>query len=451
MHNFPFFRNTFSAQENESRIAAGEMSGGTAMDTMSSAPHMNEDNAIRYLTSFVKSPVNDEADIKKKEESIMELGNMLAKNKRTQELRKMIENTRPFLVSLGKAKAAKLVRNLVDLCLMIDNQDGDIKVDLCKECIQWATEQNRTFLRQTLQARLVRLYNDLRRFTQAQQLANQLVRELKKVDDKDVIVEVQLEESKACYHLGNLSKARAALTSARTIANSIYMPPRMQAALDMQSGILHAATERDFKTAFSYFYEAFEGYDTVNDKQDAIRALKYMLLSKIMLDSPEEVSTILSAKLALKYSGLDLDAMRAVAEAAKKRSLADFNTAFGSFRDELQCDAVVKKHFNSLSDSMLEKDLCRIIEPYSYVQLEHIASKIGLTRDKVEKKLSQMILDRKFSGNYSNIFRSLHQGEGMLIVYDLAPVDKTYEAAVKAIHAMSEVVDALYQRVKKLR
>lgn len=72
--------------------------------------------------------------------------------------------------------------------------------------------------------------------------------------------------------------------------------------------------------------------------------------------------------------------------------------AFGSYRQELQCDAVVKKHFNSLSDSMLEKDLCRIIEPYSYVQIDHIATKIGLDRDKVEKKLSQMILDKKFSG-----------------------------------------------------
>lgn len=159
---------------------------------------------------------------------------------------------------------------------------------------------------------------------------------------------------------------------------------------------------------------------------------------QIMLDSPEEVSIILSAKLALKYSGLDLDAMRAVAEAAKKRSLADFNAvclifnnfifvfmsytmfkllfqAFGSFRDELQCDAVVKKHFNSLSDSMLEKDLCRIIEPYSYVQLEHIASKIGLTRDKVEKKLSQMILDRKFSGNHINIFHESKFSASILI------------------------------------
>ncbi|MFH4981740.1 hypothetical protein AB6A40_008449 [Gnathostoma spinigerum] len=420
------------------------MSGGTVMDTMSSVPHMDEENAVRYLTNFVKSPINDEADIKKKEESIMELGNMLAKNKQTQELREMIEKTRPFLVSLGKAKAAKLVRDLVDLCLMIDNQDGDIKVQLCLECIQWATDQNRTFLRQTLQARLVRLYNDLRRYFQAQHLAQQLVRELKKVDDKDVIVEVQLEESKACYHLGNLSKARAALTSARTTANSIYMPPRMQAALDMQSGILHAADERDFKTAFSYFYEAFEGYDTVNEKKAAMQALKYMLLSKVMLDTPDEVSSILSGKLALKYSGSELEAMRAVAEAAKKRSLADFNAAFGSYRTELQCDPVVKKHFSSLSDSMLEKDLCRIIEPYSYVQISHIASKIKLDQDKVEKKLSQMILDKKFSG-------SLHQGDGMLIVYDVAPVDKTYEAAVETIRAMGEVVDALYHRVSKLR
>ncbi len=167
----------------------------------------------------------------------------------------------------------------------------------------------------------------------------------------------------------------------------------------MQSGILHAADERDFQTAFSYFYEAFEGYDSVGRSQEAMLALKYMLLSKVMLDKPEEINGILAHKNALKYSGDDISAIIAIGSAAKNRSLKEFNEAFGHYRDELQCDPVVRTHFGTLSDTMLEKELCRLIEPYSFVQLKHVAERIGLPLDRVEKKLAQMILDQKFSGN----------------------------------------------------
>nr|MBE5727098.1 regulatory particle non-ATPase 6 [Cucujiformia]NVI77779.1 regulatory particle non-ATPase 6 [Cucujiformia]NVI77810.1 regulatory particle non-ATPase 6 [Cucujiformia]NVI77844.1 regulatory particle non-ATPase 6 [Cucujiformia] len=225
-----------------------------------------------------------------------------------------------------------------------------------KDCIEWAKEERRTFLRQSLEARLVALYFDTGMFAEALTLGSTLLKELKKLDDKNLLVEVQLLESKTYHALSNLPKARAALTSARTTANSIYCPPKMQAALDLQSGILHAADEKDFKTAYSYFYEAFEGFDSVESPK-ALVALKYMLLSKIMLNSPEEVQQIVSGKLAIKYAGKDIDAMKAVAQASHKRSLADFQLAVKEFKHELEDDVIVRAHLGTLYDNMLEQNL----------------------------------------------------------------------------------------------
>lgn len=50
--------------------------------------------------------------------------------------------------------------------------------------------------------------------------------------------------------------------------------------------------------------------------------------------------------MALKYaSRTDMAAMKAVADAAKKRSLQEFNAAFGKYRLELQHDPVIKVRF----------------------------------------------------------------------------------------------------------
>lgn len=44
----------------------------------------------------------------------------------------------------------------------------------------------------------------------------------------------------------------------------------------------------------------------------------------------------------------------------------------------------------------------------------------------------------------------LDQGEGVLIIFEEPPVDKTYEAALETIQNMSKVVDSLYNKAKKL-
>merc|ERR1719516_561506 len=371
----------------------------------------------------------------------MEIGKKYREQGNAKDLGNMITAIRPFTKLLSKAKAAKLIRGLVDMYLDMDAATG-YEVQLCKECIQWAMEEKRIFLRQALEARLIGLYYDTGNYQAALADGSKLLKELKKLDDKNLLVEVQLLESKTYHALSNLPKARAALTSARTTANSIYVPPKVQAQLDLQSGILHASEEKDFKTAFSYFFEAFEQFDSVEDPL-ATKALKYMLLSKIMLQLPDEVTSLMSGQLALRHAGRDMSALKAVAVAAKERSLAAFQEAVKEFKEELEGDSAVGHHLGTLYSNMLEQNLCRIIEPYSKVQVDYVASKIGLPKTEVEKKLSQMILDKKFLG-------ILDQETGVLIIYTKESRDKTYDDVIETISAMNAVVDRLYQAAKKL-
>ncbi len=75
------------------------------------------------------------------------------------ELADLIQVTRPFLQQISKAKAGRLVRTLVDLFLDIEAGTGR-EIDLVKECIEWAGNERRTFLKQALEAKLMGLYAD---------------------------------------------------------------------------------------------------------------------------------------------------------------------------------------------------------------------------------------------------------------------------------------------------
>lgn len=61
--------------------------------------------------------------------------------------------------------------------------------------------------------------------------------------------------------------------------------------------------------------------------------------------------------------------MKAVAQASHKRSLADFQSALVDYKKELKEDVIVEAHLGTLYDTMLEQNLCRIIEPYLRVEV----------------------------------------------------------------------------------
>lgn len=130
----------------------------------------------------------------------------------------------------------------------------------------------------------------------------------------------------------------------------------------------------------------------------------------------------------------------------------------------------------------------RLIEPFSRVEVAHIASLIELPVSSVEAKLSQMILDKKFAGAsvpptlrpgrtcYSlsapaarrprlcllvpdAAARSpppslppgtLDQGVGTLEIFDEVVPDGVYPAALDTIENLGRVVDSLFSRSAKL-
>ncbi|OJD30521.1 26s proteasome non-atpase regulatory subunit 11 [Diplodia corticola] len=382
-----------------------------------------------------QDPGSNDAAIKNFENALVSLGELYRDHRKTNELGELIRQTRSVLSSFARAKTAKLVRQLLDMFAAIPNT-LETQITVTKSCIEWAVSERRGFLRQNLETRLVSLYMQKQSYYDALTLINSLLKELKRLDDKLVLVEVQLLESRVYHALGNVPKGRAALTSARTSAASVYTPPLLQAGLDMQSGMLHAE-DKDFTTAFSYFIEAMEGYHSQDDEQKSTSALQYMLLCKVMLNQTDDVNNIMASKHALKYAGKNLDAMKAVARAHANRSLEEYERSLSDYRFELGSDRFIASHLRRLYDAMLEQNLIKVIEPYSRVEISHIAKLVGLDTPQVERKLSQMILDKVIIG-------VLDQGAGCLIVFEETERDQAYDAALGTIEKLHNVVDVLY-------
>ena len=208
---------------------------------------------MRLIEEDIES---SDANVKAKEAAINGLAQLYVDTNRPELIQSIAVNFAHRLSVFSKPRLAKVTKGLVDYVAKVSGSE-QLQIKLCVWLVDWCVQEKRTYLKHRMELKLSGLYLEVGEPDKGMKIIEPILVEVRKADDKLLLVELYLLESKINYKVRNYAKAKASLTASRANANNVYCQPGIIAEIDLVSGILYAQ-DQDYKTSYSYFYEALE-------------------------------------------------------------------------------------------------------------------------------------------------------------------------------------------------
>ena len=166
-------------------------------EALAAAPDAADPGAayLAILTGFQDLTLSEEG-VRAKEECVYRLAERDVRAGRYDAVVDLLAQAAPFFGGVAKAKVAKIVRRLLDI-VAGSAETLDLQADLCGRVIEWCLREKRTFLRQRVESRLVAIDFERGLYDAALTRVTKLLRELKQLDDKQMLVETHLLEARA--------------------------------------------------------------------------------------------------------------------------------------------------------------------------------------------------------------------------------------------------------------
>jgi len=342
----------------------------------------DEEALSKYIAIINNASAISEDDQKIKENAVYEVAKIYVSKKALPELINLIATIRPLTSSMPQARVAKIIRVLYEI--LPDIPGGlEAAIDIGKELIEWCVKEKRTFLKHRMQIKLAGFYLELKKYTEGLKIIDNVLYEVRKLEDMLLLVDINLVATKIYLALRNVPKAKASLTAVKTAATTVNLHPAVQADIDLLSGYI-AAEEHDYPTGYSYFYEAYQGFTNMKSEKTK-QMLLYMLMCKILLKANEDVFAILNSKMGVQNQNRATEALKEIAIANKNKSIVEFENSIEKYKEELQ-DPLISTHIKRLYTQLLEDNIKKIIMPYSRVEIDWVAKLIGLPQEKVLTK-----------------------------------------------------------------
>lgn len=151
-----------------------------------------------------------------KEKAIYQLAEIYTREGNAKAIKQLLTDIRPFFLNVSKAKTGKIIRTLIEKVAKIGTElenvnVTEIQIELCQDSIAWCVEEKRTFLKQQIETKLAQYYLNGKKYPAALKLISRLVRDVKRLDDKHLLVEVHLIESRIQHALRSTPKAKVFL------------------------------------------------------------------------------------------------------------------------------------------------------------------------------------------------------------------------------------------------
>jgi len=174
---------------------------------------------LALLTGIVTEPeLFSVGAVRVKESACYALARLLCSSSDYSKILPLITTTcTVFFAAVTKAKVAKIVRQILEVVSSEAPEELGMQSDVCGAIIAWCNgcATPRTFLRQRVESKLAFVLFKQSSFASALTLVSSLLAELKKLDDKALLVETHLVEAKIYHGQRNIPKAKAALTASR--------------------------------------------------------------------------------------------------------------------------------------------------------------------------------------------------------------------------------------------
>ena len=292
--------------------------------------------------------------------------------------------------------------------------------------------------------RLAEVMGATNQFRKAVAHVENVIKEGRVIDDKHTLVEAHLLEATLQFNMKNIPKAKSALTACRANSNSIFCTTLLIARIETVAGMIHIH-ENDYKISFSYFYEAFEMYHQNKKTQRALENFQYICLCKIMMNNDDEAENLFKGRFGIIYGELDFSkVMFKILMANKDKNLMKLEKILVEHKEDIKSKEIISSQIKLLYENLLEKNILKLTKPYTKVQLSYLSRKLGVGVTRIEKKISEMILDGKLKG-------TLDQGIGNLILFREDDLDPMFKSSAQILDNMEMVIGQLFAKTEKLR